>query len=55
MKGYNMKPVFCFIAASLMLASQLAVAAANTGNGNLNLTALGKAPDWNLVVDNYIR
>jgi len=47
-----MKPVYCFIAGSLVLASQLAVAGGNTGNKDNNLTALGKAPDWNLVVDN---
>ncbi len=55
MKGYNMKPVFCFIAASLMLASQLTVAGGSTGNRDLNLTALGKAPNWNLVIDNTTR
>ena len=47
-----MKPVYCFIAGSLVLASQLAVAGGNTGNKDNNLTALGKAPNWDLVVDN---
>jgi uncharacterized membrane protein len=49
-----MKPVYCFIAGSLMLASQLVVAG-NTGNKENNLTALGKAPNWDLVVDNTTR
>jgi len=52
MKSCLMKPVYCLIAGSLVLASQLAVAGGNTGNKDNNLTALGKAPDWNLVVDN---
>jgi len=52
MKSCLMKPVYCFIAASLVLASQLAVAGGNTGNKDNNLTALGKAPNWDLVVDN---
>ena len=52
MKSYVMKPVYCFFAASLMLASQLAVAGGNTGNKDGNLTALGKAPNWYLVIDN---
>ena len=52
MKSCLMKPVYCFIAASLVLASQLAVAGGNTGNKDNNLTALGKAPNWNLMVDN---
>ncbi len=52
MKSCTIKPVYCFIAASLMLASQYAPAGGNTGNKDNNLTALGKAPDWSLVVDN---
>jgi len=52
MKSCLMKPVYCFIAGSLVLASQLAVAAGNTGNKGNNLTALGNAPNWDLVVDN---
>jgi|GEM_PF-2353571 len=52
MQSYIMKPVYTFIAATLMLASQLAVAGGNTGNKDNNLTALGKAPNWNLVIDN---
>ena len=52
MKSYLMKPVFCFISVFLVLASQLAAAGGNTGNKDNNLTALGKAPNWNLVVDN---
>ena len=54
MKSCLMKPVYCFIAGSLMLASQLVVAG-NTGNKENNLTALGKAPNWDLVVDNTTR
>jgi uncharacterized membrane protein len=54
MKFCLMKPVYCFIAGSLMLASQLVVAG-NTGNKDNNLTALGKAPNWDLVVDNTTR
>ena len=52
MKSNIMKPVYCFLAASLMFASQLAVAGGNTGNKDNILTALGKAPNWYLVVDN---
>ena len=52
MKSCLMKPVYCFITAFLVLASQLTVAGGNTGNKDNNLTALGKAPNWNLVVDN---
>ena len=52
MKSCLMKPVYCFIAASLVLASQLAVAGGNTGNKDNNLAALGKAPNWSLEVDN---
>ena len=55
MKSCLMKPVYCFIAGSLMLASQLAIAGGNTGNKGNNLTALGKTPNWNLVVDNTTR
>ena len=55
MKSYIMKPGYCFIAAFLMLTSQLAVAGGNTGNKDNNLTALGKSPDWNLVVNNTTR
>ncbi|MGB5439658.1 MAG: hypothetical protein WBN57_13435 [Gammaproteobacteria bacterium] len=52
MRSYFKKPVYCIFAASLMLVSQLAVAGGNTGNKDGNLTALGKAPNWYLVVDN---
>ena len=52
MKPSIKKPVYCFVAASLMLVSQLAAAGGNTGNKDGNLTALGKAPNWYLVVDN---
>ena len=52
MKSNIMKPVFCFIAASLVLVSQLVVAGGFTGNKDGNLTALGKAPNWFLLVDN---
>lgn len=55
MKSYIMKPVYCFLAAFLMLSTQLAVAGGNTGNKDNILTALGKSPDWNLVVDNTSR
>ena len=52
MKSCFMKPVYCLITGSLMLASPLVIAGGNTGNKDNNLTALGNAPDWNLVVDN---
>jgi len=52
MKFHIMKTVYCFVAASLMLVSQLAVAGGYTGNKDGNLTALGKDPNWFLLVDN---
>jgi len=55
MKSCFMKPVYCFIASSLMLVSQLAIAGGNTGNKGNNLTALGNTPNWDLVVDNSTR
>jgi uncharacterized membrane protein len=52
MKSCFMKPVYCFIAGSLVLVSQLAAAGGYTGNKGNELTALGNVPNWDLVVNN---
>ena len=52
MRTYLMKSVSCFIAASLVLVFQQAIAGGKTGNKDNILTALGKAPNWYLVLDN---
>ena len=55
MKSCFVKPVYCFIAGSLLLVSQLAAAGGYLGNKGNNLTALGNDPNWDLVVDNSTR
>ena len=52
MKPRLTKPVCCFTAVFFLLVPQLSAAGGNTGNKDNDLTALGKAPDWNLIVDN---